>query len=147
MKPLNKHQFRLLLVLMVVTTLLSGTVMFFGESLLPERLREYEQAQAAADLTTKDWVLLGFIIPIAIASVVAVVGLYRFSPWARPLAVILWIMPLIWAPFSGPTVEPGLATVLYECSCVFFGMVMALIYFSPAAHWFQTTTGTVPQAG
>lgn len=145
MKNISKKQFRILVTLSIVTATIYAVISLLGESLLPWPIREYNQMQAMAGFKASDWLFLVFACQFVIISVVAFVGLYRFSPWARSLTVAVWLIGLLGTPFSGPMVEPALAVAFYDCSSVLFGMIIALIYFSPVAFWFRTGTGA-PQA-
>jgi len=134
---ITKGQFRWLVTASVVVTILGAVVTFAGESSLPAPLRDYLAAQSEGDLTASDIVLVALGIPLLIALVVSIVGLYCFWRFARPLTVIVWIIGLIFQVFAGPTVDSGLATSLYELAAVLTGIILAVIYITPAKVWFE----------
>ena len=126
----------------VVVTILGVIVSLAGESSLPEPLRYYLEEQAKADPDAGDIALVAVGIPLLIALVVSIIGLYRFWRFARPLTVIVFVVGLILQVFAGPTVDPGPATSLYELAAVFTGIILAVIYITPARAWFEKTHDT-----
>src|SRR6266550_4608453 len=77
-------------------------------------------------------------IPGLITGIVALVGLYRFWPSARWLSIAAWVYMLVWMSVSpGPVLSNAVVGAFSQCSTLLVGMVLALIYFSPAAEWFQ----------
>lgn len=98
--------------------------------------------QSEADVTAGHIALAAVGIPLLIAFVVSIIGLYRFWRFARPLTVIVWIVGLIFQVFAGPTVDSGLATSLYELAAVLTGIILAVIYMMPAKAWFERTHDT-----
>jgi hypothetical protein len=134
---ITKGQFRWLVTASVVVTILGAVATFAGESSLPAPLRDYLAAQSESDLTASDIALVAAGIPLLIALVVSIIGLYRFWRFARPLTVIVWIIGLIFQVFAGPTVDSGLATSLYELAAVLTGIILAVIYITPARVWFE----------
>jgi hypothetical protein len=136
---ITKGQFRWLVTASVVVTILGVVVSLAGESSLPAPLRDYLASQCEADLTASDIVLVAVGIPLLIALVVSIIGLYCFWRFARPLTVVVWIIGLILQVFAGPTVDSGLATSLCELAAVLTGIMLAVIYITPAKTWFEKT--------
>jgi hypothetical protein len=118
---------------------MSGLVASFtGESSLPAPLQDHLQQQRGVEPTTMDWMLIIVGIPNVVAGMASFIGMLRFAPWARPLAVGTSAMALVGLAFFGPTVEPGIATALYHLSSMSFGAVVAVAYFSPTVStWFE----------
>jgi uncharacterized membrane protein (DUF485 family) len=139
---ISKAQFRWLVTAHVVVTILAIIVTFAGESSLPEPLRDYVAAQYEADLTASKIVIAAIGIPLIIALAVSIIGLYLFWWFARPLSVIVWAIGLILQPFAGPYVDWGLAVSLYELAALLMGVVLAVIYITPAKVWFDKTDDT-----
>ena len=134
---MTKKQFRWLVTTSVVVSIVGLVVSLAGESSLPAPLRDYLAAQCGADSTVLDIVLLCVGIPLIGAVVVSIIGLYRFWRFSRPLTVIVWSLGFILQPFFGPTVDSGLATSLYELSALLGGIILAVIYLTPAKAWFE----------
>jgi len=139
---ITKGQFRWLLTASVVVTILGVVVTIAGESSLPVPLRNYLVAQTGADLTAADIALVAVGIPLLIALVVSIIGLYCFWRFSRPLTVIVWVAGLILQAFAGPTVDAGLATSLYELAALLTGIILAVIYITPANVWFERPQDT-----
>ena len=139
---ITKEQFRWLVTAWVVIEILGVVVSLAGQSSLPAPLRDYLASQSEADLTASDIALVAMYIPLLIASVVCIIGLYCFWGFARPLTVFVWIVGLILQVFAGPTVESGLATSLNELAAVLTGIILAVIYITPAKVWFDKTHDT-----
>src|SRR5687768_16020013 len=120
----TKGQFRWLVTAMVAVEIVSGIVSFATESSLPVPLREYQAAQLEAEWTTREIALVIGGIPLLIAIIVSVVGLYCFWGFARPLMVIIWIVVLTVGVVAGPDVESGLATSLYDLATLLNGIIL-----------------------
>ena len=138
MKPITKSQFRVLLTLYIVALVASTVAGFLDSRLLPQPLLDYQQSQHGVPPKTAEIVvgLLGF--PGVIAWLVSIVGLYRFWPCARWLNVAAWIYVLVLTIFSpGEVMSNEVASALSHCSTLLAGAVIAIVYFSPAADWFQ----------
>ena len=143
---MTKGQFRWLVTMSIVTTIAGVVASFVGASSLPASLRDYLVAQQEADLTAGEIALAVIGIPLLIALLVSIIGLYRFWRFARPLTVIVWGVGLILQAFAGPTVDLGLVTSLYELGAVLTGIILAVIYMTPAKDWFEKThEATGPQ--
>jgi hypothetical protein len=139
---ITKGQFRWLVTASVAVTILGVVVSLAGESSLPAPLRDYLALQSEADLTASDIALVAVVIPLLIALLVSIIGLYCFWRFARPLTVIVWIVGLVLPVFTGPTVDPALATSLNELAAVLTGIILAVIYLTPAKTWFEKTHDT-----
>ncbi|EEF59908.1 hypothetical protein [Pedosphaera parvula] len=138
MKPMTKKQFRVLLTLSIAALVTSTVAGVFDSWLLPPSLLDYQQAQHGVHPKAGELVISFLGIPGLIIALVALVGLYRFWPSARWLSVAAWVYMLIWMCFSpGPILSNAVAGAFSQCSTLLVGMVLAIIYFSPAAEWFQ----------
>ena len=138
MKTITKKNFRVLLTLSITAFVASAVAGFFDSWLLPQALLDYEQSDHSVSPKVGELVIGLLAIPGLIAGLVSIVGLYRFRPWARWLSVTAWIYILIWMPFSpGPVIENALAGAFSHCSTLLAGVVLTIIYFSPAADWFR----------
>jgi hypothetical protein len=129
--PITKGQFRWLLTASIIATVLGIVISFAAESRLPQPLRDYLATETDA-LTITDMILVVIFIPLVVATILSVIGLYRFWNVARPLTLITWIVGLIIQPLLGPTVDHGLATSLYELAALLNGIIIAIIYLTPA---------------
>jgi hypothetical protein len=152
MRTITKTQFRVLLTLSIlasIASVLAGVVA--DRWLLPQALRDYLEAYRAYRAQgpkLRDVIVGIFALPGMVALIIAVIGLYRFWPRARWLAVASWAYVLVWMPFSsGPVVANNLDGALSQCSTLLAGVVLGVAYFSPAADWFRNNGLPNPQGG
>lgn len=138
MKPITRTQFRLLLTLSIAALIASTVVgMLTDRWLLPQDLRNYHATHRMERPQVRDVVVGVLGVPGWVGGVIAVIGLYRFRPSARWLALASWVYMLIWMPFSpGAVIASPLTGAFDQCSTLLVGVVLGLIYFSPAAEWF-----------
>ena len=134
---MTKGQFRWLITASIVASILGIMTDFIMEASLPESLRDYLNAQSEADLTTRDAIVAVVSLLFLVAWVVAIIGLYCFWQFARPLMVICCIGGIIITAVIGPTVQSGLTTAFYDVSTILSGMILALIYTTPVRTWFE----------
>ena len=134
MKTITKKQFRVFLTLFIVALICSTVAGVLDSRLLPQPLLDYQRSRHGAHPEVSELVL-GFLgIPGVIGGIVAVVGLYRFWPHARWLSVAAWAYMLAWMSISpGPVLSNAVAGAFSQCSTLLAGVVIAIIFFSPAA--------------
>jgi len=138
MKTITKKQFRVLLTLCVFALVASAVAGVLDSWLLPQPLLDYRQSQHGVRPRVSEVVISILGIPGVIACIVSIIGLYRFWPCARWLSVAAWVYLLIWMAFSpGPVVSNAVSGAFSQCSTLLAGAVLAIVYFSPAADWFQ----------
>jgi hypothetical protein len=118
----------------------AGVVAFFVEKAsLPPELRAYLDSGVNEPFTGRDFLVILLVLLLLAVAVVNTVGLYRFRPWARTL--YLWSWPVGYAisllPFWEPTVTPPVAHTLFTLGNALSGFVLALIFFSPVARFFE----------
>ena len=130
--------FRGLLVAHIVSGLLSIVLYFVLQPTLPPPLRDYVASESAADLTTRDLVLLPVALVYLLLWLSALSGLFRLAAWSRPLTVVLLGTGALCMPMFGPaSVEPTVSTALAHVSSQLVGAVLAVSYLSPASAWFH----------
>ena len=134
---MTKGQFRWLITASIVASILGIMTDFIMEASLPESLRDYLNAQSEADLTTRDAIVAVVSLLFLVAWVVAIIGLYCFWQFARPLMVIVLIGSIIISVVIGPTVQSGLTTAFAVVDTLLSGMILALIYTTPVRTWFE----------
>jgi len=138
MKAITKSQFRVLLSLCIVALVASTVAGVLDSRLLPQPLLDYQKSQHGVPPKTGELVISLLGIPGVIAGLVSIIGLYRFWACARWLGVAAWAYLLVWMTFSpGPVISNAVAGAFSQCSTLLAGAVLAIVYFSPAADWFQ----------
>ena len=128
----------------MVIGLLGAVAAWIGEAALPTQLQMYleQQRSAETEMTAAEWTVLGLALPLLAASIASFVGMLKFRRHSRSLSVAASLVALATLPLFGPTVEPGIATVLYHLSSTLYGAVMAISYLPPVSGWFQDPPAT-----
>jgi hypothetical protein len=149
MKTITKTQFRVLLTASIAAMIASTVMAVLADHwLLPQHLRDYLAAHRTDRPEAGEIVINTLAVPGVLAGVIAIIGLYRFRPSARWLAVAAWAYMLAWMPFSrSAVIESPFSGALSQCSTLLAGAVLAVIYFSPAADWFRSDGSPNPQGG
>ena len=145
---MTTSQFRSLLIASLVLGLAAGLVDTIFPSAVPEALF---QAHAAYDASlSAPTPMLIFSMLVALIGVVgyiaAFIGLFTFRPWAPRVAIFTTVLLILVSPGIGASVSSGWASALTELSSTLWGVVLAVVYFSPlkekfiAAHLEHETT-------
>jgi hypothetical protein len=134
---LTKRSLRLLIFVDMVLVVAGAVVGMIGEAWLPEPLRAFEQARAAAELETKDRILLGAAIPLVLAWLVASIGLMCFWRPARLLYLGCIVGSGVLMLIGGPYISTGLGEALDSISLTLSGFLLALIHFSPLQELYE----------
>ena len=79
-------------------------------------------------------------IPLLILYIVSSAGLFLFWRPARIFYLVTTIVGLLVAPFFGPYVDSGWATMFDEAAITVSGFILALIYYSPLKDVFDKPT-------
>jgi hypothetical protein len=131
--------FRSVMIGSLALSLLSA---IFGEALaqtLPAPLQNYLIAVATAE-PSGGIVLLGVIsLAVVVLTIIALIGLWKFRPWARTLYVALTIcsFPLVVA--AGPAVMNPWQNLFVLLSMMLGGILLAMLFLPPIAAEFRKT--------
>lgn len=122
---------RFLLVALFGLIVLSIGIAFVADKLLPEVLAEWVHQENSGDIGVADIIGLLFWGAGLFLFIVSMVGLFCYQRWAA------WMMTVVIAVFSvqllfGPTVEPGILSLMGSLSDVLTGLVLGLAFFSDA---------------
>jgi Zn-dependent protease with chaperone function len=122
---------RFLLVALFGLIVLSIGIAIVADKLLPEALADWVQQQNSDDIGVADIIGLLFWGAGLFLFIVSMVGLFFYQRWAA------WMMTVVIAVFSvqllfGPTVEPGILSLMGSLSDVLTGLVLGLAFFSDA---------------
>jgi hypothetical protein len=122
---------------LILTELILGVLYLLSSSYfeagLPEPLRSYEE-QHGGDLAGWQWY---FIPTLALVALAARVGLFVFWRPARLIYLVTILVDSIARPFGGPNVDPAFSQMLNEAALIISGVVLALVYFSPAKDLYE----------
>jgi hypothetical protein len=136
-ESLTPRTFRALLIAWLGLALLGAIVDTVFPGLVPEPMAK---AQEAADAAWSGATLVA-AIAVCAAVITATVGLYRFRPWARALALASSALGFLLAALLGATSQSGLALALLDLSSTVWGACLALAYFSPLSKRFEPAGG------
>jgi hypothetical protein len=132
---MDKSKARLVLRFLLVTLfgliVLSIGLAFVADKLLPEALADWIHQENAGEFSFGDILGLLFWGAGLFLFFVSMVGLFCYQRWAA------WLMAVVVAVFSlqlltGPTVEPGILSLLGSLSDVVTGLVLGAAFFTSA---------------
>ena len=128
--------FRVILASSVAAGIFGIIVATLSEASLPFELQRYVSRQAAEPMSPQAIVALVIWVPALVISLTAAIGMFFFWRPARVLALLGTLLALAALPLYEPIVETGLATFFHEVSSILWGMILALVYWSPLAQRF-----------
>lgn len=129
--------FRALLLASIVTGLAGSFIDLVFPSLIPQSL------SAAFDALpeTPAPAVFGASVLVVVTfggTVAAMVGLYHFQAWSRPLALVMTVLSLLFFPLLGASIASGWSSLLLEVSTTLWGAVLAMSYVSSLSGRFQS---------
>lgn len=127
--------FRVLLVAHLVALLASGGVDFIPGA-IPAAL-EQAYLDLPQPIIVGHVVLLVLALPLLVAWLAGIVGLFLMKRWARGLSLYLTLLGLLMYPVLGPSIASGWNSALSELSALLWGAALACAYFSPLAEAFS----------
>jgi len=129
---ISKTLFRWLVVMSFGMGIVYVYVAVITEASLPEPLQNYISVanDSAGELSI-------FTLILFVVVVVTYVGLYFFW-WAAPFLMLATTIAFwIYLGVSPPTVESGLASALGEIGTLAEGIILAIVFLTPARDWFK----------
>jgi uncharacterized RDD family membrane protein YckC len=136
---MSTSQFRYLLTASLIFGLAGAFFDSIFSSAVPEALSQAETALNAKVSVP----MLIFTIAAALIGLVgyiaAIIGLFRFRSWAPRIAVSTTVVLILATPAIGADVSSGWASALTELSTTLWGVVLAVVYFSPIKEQFIAT--------
>ncbi|MFA7243607.1 MAG: hypothetical protein WC091_26165 [Sulfuricellaceae bacterium] len=134
------YLFRALILLSLVCRVVGICIFIFAPQMVPETLRVADEAilKAHFDLmSTPRLVLEGIaVLGFTVASIAALIGMFRFKSWARPLNVVLVLALFVVWPFFEYDLSSGLEQAFGDVADILWGAVIAMAYFSPLSKLF-----------
>ncbi len=83
------------------------------------------------------WLLFCLVVPLALAALAGMYGLYTFKRWGRSLSLCSTLAGLVLFPFFGPSLSGAIESALYEASTLIWGAILALSYYSAVSGSFS----------
>jgi hypothetical protein len=135
-RRLNHGPLRCLVVIEIIMTIFAISVYYLQDPFLPETLQEYERGRGGFDSIMDHVLFQGFLVQ-TILLIVSWVGLLRGWLCGRKLYTLTWIVAAVLAPFSGPTVDIALGSMVGSAGILISGMIFGILYFSEARHFYD----------
>ena len=136
---MSTAQFRYLLIASLALGVAGGFFDTIFPSAVPEVLMQAHEYYT--DNLSTSMAVYSIIIAIVglIGYIAAFIGLFTFRPWAPNVAVFSTVLLILASPAMGASVFSGWAYALTELSSTLWGIVLAVVYFSPIKDKFTTS--------
>ena len=123
---------RVCVVLEWVVYIIGVGLSFVLQDSLPTPLKDWLVAEAERDMAAHELVLLGGVVVLLLAAIVASVGLLFLQRWAAWLYLFSFIVGCLLSLFYGPVVEHEVADVVGDVAIFLSGLVLGLAFFTDA---------------
>lgn len=134
---MSRNQFRALIIASLLLAIAGGIVEYFWADPIADKAYEYI-AEIEPDVEGARLIFLGIMGAILfILAIISFFGLLFFRAWARHLYVVSFVLFLPLYPLLGVSVYSGVSQVFWELSSMASGAIIALLYFSPVAKYYQ----------
>ena len=134
---MNKNNFCLLVIGSLVLAIAAGVCDIFWSDPITEKISNYAY-EIDPGMQDENLVYFGaFAVFSLLLAAASIIGLLMFKNWGRHLYLAGFFLYIPLYPFMGVTVSSGLSQVFYDLSMIASGSILALIYFSPVAQYFQ----------
>lgn len=130
---MSKNQFRILVIASFVIAILSGAVEYVWPDPVAEIIYKViiEQEEEKSELNA---VILG----VGVASIIgSFVGLLMLKSWGRFMYALVFLLMLPMYLLIGAGVYSGLSQLASDFSMVLSGVLLALVFYSPVANYFE----------
>ena len=134
-------QYRLLLIVFLITGVSGGVLDLVFPGLLPEAFQEAQRAHDDALSTSRMTVFLIAALATLGLGVASTYGLFALRPWAPRLALMTTALAVVIWPLSGPMTESGVAAALNYLSSYLWGAAVVLANVPPLNAVFQRRDG------
>ncbi len=127
------------LILLYVAFIVAGTSAAFLPSGYSQELSDALDNEPAPPILDNLWLMVGLVVPFALAAFAGMYALYMFKRWGRPLSLYSTLAGLILFAFFGPSVYSGIEGALFEASTLLWGAILALSYYSAVSESFSAS--------
>jgi len=90
------------------------------------------------DIFKWGWATVVFLLGLLIAYVFAIIGLFNFKSWSRPLAFTVTVVGFACHLLVAPTLESGFDNLISEASATIWGAILSIAYFSEISSRFKS---------
>ncbi len=134
---MNKNQFRIL----VVTSFLLGVFSGIIEYVWPDPVVEmaYEIIiEQEEEMGESKLILLGITVLVGVFLIIgSFVGLLLFKKWGKTMYALGFLLMIPIYSIMGVGVYSGLSQMVNDISMILSGIILALVYYSPVAKYFE----------
>jgi len=110
----------------------------YEESLLPEALQLFIQAETEKELATMEIAAFSVVIAFLFIDLFLSIAVYCLREWARkPYTYIVIVGALIYNVALGPSVISPVSGIFAYCSTLAIGISVALLYYSQVSEVFK----------
>ena len=128
---MSVRMFRLILIAFIVSSLAGAFIDTLIPGLVPDAFLKAQEAQDELLFTSGYLIFIGLaVITVLVTFVVAIIGLYRFRPWAPKLSLVITVISYPIVGMSGASAMSGVALAVMDLSATCWGVVLAAAYFS-----------------
>jgi len=125
-----KTRLKLLLCIEALFIICTIALGIFGDSLLPEQLRDYEASVANAPDTLIGGIVVAVEMVLLATALTATIGL--FLSWRPARGLYLWtrIAVVVTSPLDGPNVVSGWEDMFDGSAILVAGVIIGMLYYS-----------------
>jgi hypothetical protein len=134
-------QYRLLLIVFLITGICGGLLDLVFPGLLPEPFHDAQRAHDDSLSSSRLTVFMVSALATVGLGIASTYGLFVLRPWAPRLALITTVLAVLIWPLSGPMAESGLAAALNYLSSYLWGAAVVLANVPPLKGLFQRRDG------
>ena len=136
---MSKKQFQILVIFSYLLAIFAGLFDLIWPNPVADQALDYiiELEGEVSDAKAILFAVLVFLEIVFI--IVCLVGLLKFKSWGRKLYLASFLLMLPLYPLMGIYVSSGLGQLFADVAMILSGVILALIYYSPVAKYFETT--------
>ena len=130
--------FRTFILIYILLVTAAASVDALLPELLPRAIAQAVENEPLPMLFENVWLTAAIFIPLFMALIVSIIGLFFFRAWARMLAFYSTVLTFAVYPFFGPTLSSAWASALSDASSLLWGAILAVAYYSSLRERFTT---------
>ena len=97
-----------------------------------------DSSSASLDIFKWGWFTVILLFGLFIAYVFAIIGLFNFKSWSRPLAFTVTLVGFACHLLLAPTLESGFDNLVSEVGATVWGAILGVAYFSEISPRFKS---------
>ena len=132
----SRKLFRILVLLSLILTVMSGICDFIFPNEIVEKLFTYSFELQSIDIEVS-LLDVGLLVLMLVLLLVALIGLLLFKNWGRIAFILCGVVGFPIIMMNGPYIASGLSSVLYDLSNISSGVILATMYLSPISEEFN----------